>query len=107
MAEAFEDPALDDLHGDFDFRSIARSCQPGGQDHGAVVLGGYGCREREALHHECHGSLQDVSRGTFSYMTAFGSDSARPTTFEVFFAAAEAALVADLETLYAPPYSLR
>src|SRR6266852_3809536 len=37
--EASEDPALDDLHGDFDFRFIPRMRWPGGQDHRAVMLG--------------------------------------------------------------------
>jgi hypothetical protein len=38
VAQAGEDPALDDLHRDFDLRLVARMCRPRGQDHGAVML---------------------------------------------------------------------
>ena len=39
VAEAGEDPALDDLYGDFDFGFVPRMRGPGGQNHRAVVLG--------------------------------------------------------------------
>jgi hypothetical protein len=39
VAEAGEDPALDDLHGDLDLGLIPSFRRAGGHDHRAVVLG--------------------------------------------------------------------